>query len=144
MEKKKSVFEDGAVSYGTMNNLSVFSVIDAIREGISFNNFNKLFTRFPFSLADWSWFLGMSERTMQRYKKEHKTFDKLQSEKIINIFLLYNRGEEIFRNSENFNRWLDAENISLGGEKPKKFLDNNFGIAYLNDALTRIEQGITA
>jgi putative toxin-antitoxin system antitoxin component (TIGR02293 family) len=144
MKKKTNVFEDGAVTYGNVDNNSIYSLINAIRSGVSFTNFNKLFNSFPFSQADWSWFLGMSERTMLRYRKEKKTFDKLQSEKILNIYLLYNRGEEIFGNKENFNTWLTTANIALGGEIPKKMLDNNFGIAFINDTLTRIEQGISA
>jgi len=144
MKKNPGIFEDSAVAYGTLDNQAVYSIIDTIRAGISFTKFNKLFNGFPFSLADWSWFLGMSERTMQRYRKEKKTFDKLQSEKILNIFLLYKRGEQIFGNKQKFDLWLQSSNVALGGEKPKNFLDNNFGITFLNDALTRIEHGISA
>ena len=144
MKKKSNVFEDGAVAYGTFDNNSIYSLIDTIRSGISFANFNKLFNSFPFSQADWSWFLGMSERTMLRYRQEKKTFDKLQSEKILNIFLLYKRGKEIFGSDENFNTWLNTSNVTLGGEIPKKMLDNNFGITFINDTLTRIEHGISA
>jgi len=144
MKKKINVFEEGAMIYGNYDNQAMFAIIETIRNGITFSKFKKLFTSFPFSQADWSWFLGVSERTMQRYKKEQKPFDKLQSEKILNIFLLYKRGEEIFGNTDKFYQWLNTSNISLGGGTTKKHIDNNFGISYLNDTLTRIEHGISA
>lgn len=144
MKKHENIFNESVVAYGTHSNSSVFSIMDAIRTGIVYSKFNKVLSTFPFSLADWSWFLGMSERTMQRYRKERKTFDKLQSEKILNIYILYNRGVNVFGGAENFNTWLDTPNTALGGEVPKKLLDNNFGIEFLNDTLTRMEHGVSA
>ncbi|MBL0343303.1 MAG: DUF2384 domain-containing protein [Bacteroidetes bacterium] len=58
--------------------------------------------------------------------------------------MLYNRGVGIFGSTEHFNIWLDTPNIALGGKVPKKLLDNNFGIEFLNDTLTRIEHGVSA
>lgn len=144
MKNQENIFNEAAAVYGTHDNNSMFSIMDTIRNGIGFSIFNKLLKSFPFSITDWSWFLGMSERTMQRYRKERKTFDKLQSEKILHIYLLYNRGVQIFGNAENFNHWLESPNLSLGGEIPKNLFDNSFGIGFINDALTRIEHGVSA
>lgn len=144
MKNQNNIFKEGAVAYGSYDNTAIFSIMNTIRNGISFSKFSQLLTKFPFNISDWSWFLGMSERTMQRYRKERKTFDKLQSEKILHIYILYNRGVEIFGSSEKFNSWLEAPNITFGGESPKKLLDNNFGIEFINDTLTRIEHGIAA
>ncbi len=103
MKNHENIFNEGVVTYGSYDNSIVFSKLNTIRNGIGFSKFNKLLSSFPFSLNDWSWFIGMSERTLQRYRKERKTFDKLQSEKILHIYILYNRGVEIFGSSENFN-----------------------------------------
>jgi putative toxin-antitoxin system antitoxin component (TIGR02293 family) len=144
MKSHENIFKEGVVAYGINDNSTIFSIMNTIRNGIGFSMFSKLLQSFPFSITDWSWFLGMSERTMQRYRKERKTFDKLQSEKILHIYMLYNRGVQIFGSTENFNQWLESPNISLAGEVPKKLLDSNFGIGFINDALTRIEHGISA
>ncbi|HMT30201.1 MAG TPA: DUF2384 domain-containing protein [Bacteroidia bacterium] len=125
MKKHENLFNESVVVYGTHDNNSVYSIMETIRSGIAFSKFNKVLSSFPFSLADWSWFLGMSERTMQRYRKERKTFDKLQSEKILNIYMLYNRGVKVFGGAEHFNIWLDTPNTALGGELPKKLLCND-------------------
>ena len=58
--------------------------------------------------------------------------------------MLYNLGTEIFGDKVKFDSWLESDNIALGGQKPKAFLDNTFGIGLLKDELIRIEQGVLA
>lgn len=119
-------------------------LMDWVRGGLDFKLFQNMVSRFPFSLEEWSQFLHLSERTIQRYKKEDKTFDSLQTEKILQITLLYQRGVEIFGDKPNFDFWLDTKNLALGNLKPKELLDNAFGIALLEEELTRIEHGVFA
>ena len=58
--------------------------------------------------------------------------------------MLFNLGAEIFGDKTRFDTWLGSDNIALGGQKPKTFLDNTFGIGLLKDELMRIEQGVLA
>ena len=131
-------------SYLDVDDNAVFDIIAAVREGIKFGVFTKLAAKFPFSLTEWSVFLHLSERTIQRYKKEKRTFDPIQSEKILEITLLYKKGVEVFGNTDRFNSWLEATNVALGNVKPKNLLDNTFGINLLKDELIRIEHGVLA
>jgi putative toxin-antitoxin system antitoxin component (TIGR02293 family) len=103
-----------------------------------------LYTEAAFSLSEWSKILHISERTMQRYETENKTFDPVQSEKIIQIAMLHKYGISVFGNSENFHTWLYAKNIALGGISPKDLLDSSFGIDLIKDELGRIEHGVLA
>jgi uncharacterized protein (DUF2384 family) len=68
----------------------------------------------------------------------------LQSEKIIEIALFYNKGVEVFGTAEKFNSWLETDNLALKKIKPKMLLDNSFGINMLMDELTAIEYGVLA
>ena len=88
--------------------------------------------------------LHLSERTLQRYKKEKLSFGPLYSERIIEVQLLFNKGIEVFGDKDNFNSWLNLENVALGGIEPISLLDNTFGIMMIKDELTRIEHGILA
>ena len=135
---------DPEVTYGSLEMGSTISFINIIREGIPFKAFKIFANASPFSLSEWSSFLHLSERTMQRYEKEKGKFDALQSEKILEIVLLYKKGTAVFGNAEKFNSWLETENLALGRAKPKSFLDNSFGINLLKDELSRIEYGILA
>jgi len=149
MEDEKNIFvaREAAVQYGHSGDLTTGNkavLMKVIRGGIEFDKFQSMVSKYPFSMEEWSSFLHLSERTLQRYKKEDKNFDALQSEKILQISLLYQRGVEVFGEKENFDLWLDFPNIALGNIKPKELLDNAFGIALLEEELTRIEHGILA
>lgn len=132
------------VAYGSIDDINAMSLVKMVRDGIGFSTFDKFANKSPFSQNEWSSYLHLSERTMQRYRNENRTFDPLQSEKIIEIALFYNKGIEVFGSAEKFNAWLDIDNLALGKLKPKMLLDNSFGINLLRDELTRIEYGILA
>lgn len=139
----KSKRPESNLSFNSMDDKSTRNLIETAREGIPFTQFLNIATASPFTLTEWSDFIHVSERTMQRYKKEKRTFDVLQSEKILHITLLFNTGAEVFGNSEKFNTWLNSDNLVLRC-KPKDLLDSTFGIGMLRDELTRIEHGILA
>lgn len=135
---------DPQVAYGSIDDINALSLIDIVRKGIRFATFDSFAAKSPFSLIEWSGYLHLSERTMQRYRSENRTFDPLQSEKIIEIALLYNKGIEVFGKAEKFDLWLETENLALGKIIPKMLLDNSFGINLLKDELSRIEYGVLA
>lgn len=140
----ESVIMEPNVAYNTLDDKGVYNLIALVRSGIRFPVFESFVVHSPFSLPEWSSFLHLSERTIQRYKKENKTFDALQSERIVEIKLLYNYGSMVFGGSTGFNTWLDTESLALGRVKPKSLLDSSFGIGLLKDELGRIEHGVLA
>ena len=141
---KTLALNEKSLSYNSVDDRDIFSIIKAIKTGIKFSVFTTIAQNSPFSLNEWAAFLNISERTMQRYKKEKRAFDADSSEKIIEITLLYKYGIEVFGNKEKFNSWLETKNVALGSIVPKELLDNTFGINLLKDELTRIEYGILA
>jgi len=132
------------VSFQSLDNMDVFGLIKSIREGVDYNTFDKFSGRFSLNNSDWSRILKVSERTMQRYKKEKRRFDSLHSERLLLIMLLFKKGEEVFDNTDNYIDWLNSENVSLGGIKPIAILDNSFGVNMVKDELIRIEHGVLA
>jgi putative toxin-antitoxin system antitoxin component (TIGR02293 family) len=142
-----SQVEEAAIEYkrtGTLSTTNRTLLMKWVREGLDYFTFQKLSSKYPFTIEEWSKYLHISERTIQRYKKDFKNFDALQSEKILQISFLYQRGVEIFGDKENFDLWLQHPNIALGNIKPKDLLDNAFGITLLEEELSRIEHGILA
>ncbi|MEB2776958.1 antitoxin Xre/MbcA/ParS toxin-binding domain-containing protein [Algoriphagus sp. D3-2-R+10] len=135
---------DPEVAYITTDDLFINNIISLVRQGVSFEEFDKFASKSAFSSSEWSEFLHISERTMQRYHKEKKSFDSLQSEKIIEIALLQKRGVEVFGNKSKFQNWLETPCLALGDLEPKSYLDSSFGITLLKDELTRIEYGVLA
>lgn len=114
------------------------------RSGINFDLFSQLASLSLFNIQDWAKFLHISDRTMQRYKKEKKRFSSIYAEKIIEITMLQRFGISVFGSEDSFAQWMELKNIALGGEKPKDMLDSTFGITLIKDELGRIEHGILA
>ncbi|MCE7055800.1 DUF2384 domain-containing protein [Algoriphagus sp. AGSA1] len=135
---------DPEVAYNTTDDKFINDVISLIRQGVSFEDFDRFASKSAFTNEEWASYLHISERTMQRYQKEQKSFDSLQSEKIVEIALLQKRGVEVFGQKSKFQTWLETPSIALGGLLPKSFLDSSFGITLLKDELTRIEYGLLA
>jgi len=121
-----------------------FDLTNMVREGVPFPYFTKLSNQIHFGFEEWSSYLHLSERTIQRYKKEEKSFDPIYAERILQIELLYKKGVYIFGVADNFYTWMDTTSIALGGVKPKDMLDTYFGIELIHDELNRIEHGILA
>jgi len=138
------ILNDPAVSYGSVDDRSILSIIDMVRKGVRYTHFLQIVKNSPFKINEWSSFLHLSERTMQRYETENTVFDSIQSEKIVQITMLNNFGVEVFGDREKFNSWMESKSIALGGIMPKELLDNNFGIELVKDELGRIEHGILA
>lgn len=136
--------EEEDLTAGQVNEENMIYLINTMRKGIQYNTFNKIAENSPFTLDEWSDFLHISGRTIQRYKKEKKTFDPIHAERILEITLLYNKGIEVFGKKDKFDAWLDIKSVALGGIKPKELLDSSFGIRMLSDELMRIAHGILA
>ncbi len=132
------------ISFKSLDNQDVYSLIKSTRDGVDYDTFNNLSDKFPLNNSDWSRILNVSERTMQRYKIEKKRFDSIHSERILIIMLLFKKGVEVFESTDNFLKWLNSENVSVGGVKPIDMIDNSFGVNLIKDELIRIEYGVLA
>ena len=120
------------------------ALIQLSRKGLSYHTFKSIVLAGPFTIKEWSSYLHLTERTLQRYKKNDTAFETIHAERILEIAKLQQRGKDIFGSLQNFDQWTRSKNIALGGLKPKEFLDSIFGIEMLNDELTRIEHGVLA
>ena len=132
------------IAYHTFNSKDAYSLISAIKKGIKYTFFEQLIKISPFTIRDWAGFLHISERSIQRYKKESGRFSAVSSEKIIEITMFYKFGIDVFGDKIKFDTWLNSNNVALGGIKPVELLDTSFGIAILKDELIRIEHGVLA
>lgn len=132
------------IEFKSLNNADIFELIDVTRKGVDFKTFEDFTVNYPLNVADWSRMLSISERSIQRYKREKKRFDSIHTEKILLIMLLFNKGTEVFGSTTNFLTWIGSRSVALGGVKPINLLDNFFGINMVQDELVRIEHGVLA
>ncbi len=131
-------------SIATLDNRNVLSLIETSRNGVDLDTFDEITSEFPFNLSDWSRILHLSERTIQRYRKDKRKFDSIHTDRLLQIIILLNKGIEVFGNTDNFISWLNSLNIALGSIKPIELLDNSFGINMVTNELMKIEYGVLA
>lgn len=117
-------------------------IINAIRKGIPFNLFAVIQAYTPFSEKDWTSFLHLSSKTLQRYKNEKRLFEPLQSEKIMEIAEVTKLGMDVFGDAERFRLWLDTPNYALGNLTPTELLKDSYGKELVLTELHHINHGI--
>lgn len=132
------------LTFKSLENNDIYKLIDVTRKGIDYNTFNEFTVSYPLNISTWSKILNMSERTIQRYRREKKRLDSIHTEKLLLIMLLFNKGVSVFGNISNFLAWINSKSIPLGGVKPIDLLDNSFGINMVKDELIKIEHGVLA
>lgn len=89
-------------------------------------------------ISEW---LNISVKTLRTYRKPEAKFKENLKEHIVLILSLYKHGVDVFENKENFDRWLNTNNVFFDGKAPKDYLDTVMGIKFINDRLTAIEYG---
>lgn len=141
---KKNILPEPEITYQATDDQGIFRLIHATRDGIDYKSFNKVTGKIPFNTRDWAYLLHLSLRTLQRYKTVNQTFDPLQTEKILEIIMLFKLGKKIFGDEHKFTTWLETTNVAMGGIIPKELLDSSFGIHFIKDELMRIEHGVLA
>ncbi len=119
--------------------------VNISRKGLNYVQYkNLLLMDDLFELKDWARILNINVRTLERYKKQKKRLDALQSDRLLEVSQLLERGLQVFDGYEDFKEWLNTKNSALGNQSPAELLDTNFGIELIKDELTRIEHGILA
>ena len=118
-------------------------IINAIREGVPKKALDILIEKTGISVNELPGILHISDRTLRRYTSSQKLSAEL-SERVIELAMLYSRGEDVFGNLGAFNEWMGSIVMAIGNKKPKEYLDTSLGIKFLLDELGRIEHGIFA
>ncbi len=118
-------------------------MVATIREGIPYSLFKVIVAFTPFNEEDWAEILGVSTKSLQRYKKDvdHR-FKSIHSEKIIEMTEVTALGLDVFDSSHQFYLWLTAPSYALGGHLPKDLLKDSYGKEMVMDELNRIDHGV--
>ena len=117
-------------------------VIEVIRKGIPYSMFDVIQKFSPFSMNDWADYLGLSGKSLLRYKQQNKSFKSIHSEKIIELAEVTEKGVDVFGDPDKFRLWLDTPLFALGKQKPFDLLKDSYGKEMIMAELIRIEHGI--
>lgn len=120
-------------------------LIYTIRQGLPYELFDKIKRITPFTDVDWAEFLEISQKTLQRYRKEpNHVFKSIHTEKILEVAEVTHIGGQVFDSPEQFYLWLNTPCYPLNNLKPVDFLKDSYGKELVMEELNRIEYGIFA
>lgn len=121
-----------------------YTMAQKAQAGLSVSAFFDLANISGLTNQELSSLLDLSFKTIQRYQKENKKLNALNSEQLLKLIALYQKAEEVFGNVSSFDRWLRKQSEGLGNTIPFKFLQTPGGIDLIMDELYRIEYGALA
>lgn len=107
-----------------------------------YRKFAKIAAQVPFTQKEWAAILHLSEKTLQRYAKDNKSFEGIYVDRILQMQELVEKGLETFTSAEAFDRWLRREKPVLGEILTFDSLKTSTGISLVIDQLGRIQQGV--
>ena len=110
----------------------------------TYSEFKKIADKAPFTQAEWSSILHVSERTLQRYAKDNGTFAPINAERALQIDKVLKEGKNTFGKVENFYNWLKRDPYMLGGNLSFESLTSANGIERILTQLHRIQHGLFA
>lgn len=121
-----------------------FQLVEQAHRGVPASCFFDIISFSGLTREELAGLLDVSFKTIQRYQKEGKNLNALNSEQLLKMITLYQKAEEVFGNLDLFNRWLRKPALGLGNQKPLKYMQTPGGIDLIMDELRRIEFGTLA
>lgn len=144
MDNQKSIqINEAAVKYQASPDEN-YQLVQQAHVGLSTSAFFDILSFSNLTKEELSDILDVSFKTIQRYQKDGKKLNALNSEQLLKIITLYQKAEDIFGDLESFNRWLRKPAIGIGNQKPLKYLKTPGGIDLIREELLRIEFGALA
>lgn len=121
---------------------STLRLVHISREGLSYPKFLLAVEAFDFSKQELAQLLHISERTLERIHKEKKRLSTPQTERILQVSILFEKGWDFFGSKEGFRKWLTIPNHAFENQTPLSMLDTKYGIESVEILLERMAHGI--
>lgn len=126
-----------------MISLSVLdeNLIDAVRDGLPFENFSDLRERLELSTDDLCELLGVPRRTLSKRRKDGR-FSVSESNALSRVARIYRETVSFFGVETDALRWLKTPLPALENNTPLSLLDTDPGAGTVSKLLTQLAWGI--
>jgi putative toxin-antitoxin system antitoxin component (TIGR02293 family) len=115
-------------------------LIELSRKGLSRAAVDLVAKRIGLNDREMARILNISERTFYRYSPDTQ-LDTSSTERLLKLMLLYQHGEEVFSNLEDFKPWMRQSMRVFGDKSALDLLDTITGFEWVDNVLSRIEFG---
>src|SRR5690554_3138435 len=130
--QKAQMLAEPAVMYVANPRVGVFSHA----------RFQSLSSKLSFTQQEWADILHISDRTLQRYLKEERSFEGLHAEHLHQLDALAGLGIAVFGSPSAFEAWLRRPKSILGQDVGFSALRSFGGTQLLGDELGRMLHGV--
>jgi putative toxin-antitoxin system antitoxin component (TIGR02293 family) len=117
------------------------TLIASARAGISSHAVTDMIEISEKTIEEIASLLYVTPRTIRNYQNDNKNLPVLQSEQLLKLYALYDKGIEALGSADAFNRWLHKPAFGLSNEIPNNLLLTSTGIKLVMDELGRIQYG---
>ncbi len=138
-KKAPNTVAELAATYG-----NPFSRALIARSGVNTSFITDLMSLLGLKKQETALLIDISTKTLDRHLKMAKPFTGLQSDRILELAELHQKGEQVFGSSKKFVHWLDSPIAALNNTAPRQWLDTQQGIKAITNEIGRIEHGIFA
>jgi len=120
-----------------------YSIVFSARKGIRTKVFFDFANTIKMPEKDLASMINLSARTISNYKQKNQNLNPLYSEHLLKLISLFEKGEEIFGNIDEFNYWLNKPFWNTK-EKPIDWLTTSGGVDLLMEEIEKLAQGYPA
>jgi putative toxin-antitoxin system antitoxin component (TIGR02293 family) len=126
--------------FGFLNLNNAHILVTSARKGVKpklFYEFAEISKMSEKTLAE---LINLSARTLSNYKSLQKTLEPVTGEHLLKLIALYQKGENIFGNVDEFNSWLKKP-FWNSKETPADWMITPGGVDILMEELDKLAQG---
>jgi putative toxin-antitoxin system antitoxin component (TIGR02293 family) len=117
-----------------------FAIVKSARMGVGTQLFFDFAQAINMPYKELSGLLNISSRTISNYHDKKKNLEPAYSEHLLKLIALFNKGEEIFGSTAEFNYWL-RKPFWNARERPFDWLNTSGGIDLVTDEITKLAYG---
>lgn len=118
-----------------------YTLIEKANQGVDIQRIDTFLQQSGLSKAELGQLLGIDPKTLDNYRKQNKTLDKLKSELLLKLSTLFALGENVFGSANEFRAWLHLKAGEFKGTPPIHLLTTITGVTMVERQLERIAQG---
>ena len=123
--------------------VSNHAIFSTARKGVRTKIFYDFAETIKMSERNLASIINLSSRTISNYKEKRKMLEPTYSEHLLKLIALYEKGEEIFGNIDEFNYWLNKP-FWKSEEKPIDWLVTTGGVDLVTEEIENLAQGYPA
>ena len=119
------------------------SIVSSARKGVSAKVFYDFAETVKIPEKNLAVIINLSARTIGNYKTQRKMLAPAYSEHLLKLIALFEKGEDIFGNIDEFNYWLKKP-LWNSEDKPSDWIVTQGGVDMIMEELDRLAQGYPA